>query len=743
MATYEITRPDGQTFEVTAPDTATEQQVLEYAKANAPTAGAAARAAPARAPGIGAPLWQPPPPRTIYQKIVGDPLTAAAEKTGAALDWMDRGFGLFKPPPSPPGTGRATAEAVVPQTPTEALALVGVMLAPPLAAGRFAPAAVRAFMAARPAAGPVAARVAGGTIGGEAGGLASGEMPGKGAAIGGGGALAGEAIGAGVGQGVTWLPGMKGLISRQDTARVGRTLEDFGLTGVRTPVDVLDATAQAITRREQGMAGYAAAQAAQRDAATAARREAAEQTVRGREDWRAEWQRRQQVAREATEAGQADWRTQWQRRQREAQEATAAARTASEAAGQRADATLREQNAAELQGIITRAVPQLGPAFGPPGTASLRGAATGGGRRVLGEAKEAVTRRLETAVPGGISVPSLFAAVEGELPVVSVRQAIDALSRLRLDARTQLQRNPADRDLIGRNFRRRYGRASREIESALNTAGEGLGDVFRSGQQEYKQGITTLREILQPNTTWTPTGEINAPALSSRLLKPRTEIAVKPKIGEGAYGEISTGVRGMSMDAPRHPVVPIEPVRPLDVAPVIPERPLRPARVYPDIPPEPPAPTMSAADTILTRLFGQPNEYVQGPSGTRINWPAAAKALQAPEIRSALIRHPDIGEAGYDRLIRSMLRGARQGADMPSRGTGSFLDPAYEVAGGRTQGFTGGVTAPLRTLFPNVSRYVGQHPGTVPPILQQILDLAMQKTGSRIFDPRVTEPTLR
>jgi len=674
-------------------------------------------------------------------RAVTEPLVALSR-----LTTQGEPFGqVMRSGPVPGGAGSAQplAEIVVPQTPIEALAQAGVLAFPPLAAARFAPAATRSLMAARPMAGPIAARIAGGTVGGEVGGLASGETPGKGAAIGGGGAVIGETLGGLAGRGVTMLPGMKGYISRQDTARVGKTLEDFGLRGVRTPVDVLDATAQAITRREEGKTGYAAAQQVHGEAAQAARRQAAEQTVRGREDWRTEWQRRQEAAREATESGQADWRTEWRRRQNEAQQATARARADAEAAGQTADAALREQNAASLQDIITRAVPQLEPAFGPPGTASLRGAATGGGRRALSEAKEAVTRQLETAVPDGISVESLFPAVEGELPVVSVRQAIDALSRLRLDARTQLQRNPADRDLIGRNFRRRYGRASREIESALNTAGEGLGDVFRSGQQEYKQGITTLREILQPNTTWTPTGEINAPALSSRLLKPRTEIAVKPKIGAQAYGDIRAGVRDMSMDAPRPPVVPIEPVRPLEAAPVIPERPLRSSRVYPDIPPEPTAPTMSAADTILTRLFGQPNEYVQGPTGTRINWPAAAKALQAPEIRSALIRHPDIGEAGYDRLIRSMLRGARQGADMPSRGTGSFLDPAYEVAGGRTQGFTGGVTAPLRTLFPNVSRYVGQHPGTVPPILQQILDLAMQKTGSRIFDPRVTEPTLR
>ncbi|MFA7256042.1 MAG: hypothetical protein WC047_00505 [Kiritimatiellales bacterium] len=36
MATYEITAPDGQVFEVTAPDAATQEQVLAYAKSNFP-----------------------------------------------------------------------------------------------------------------------------------------------------------------------------------------------------------------------------------------------------------------------------------------------------------------------------------------------------------------------------------------------------------------------------------------------------------------------------------------------------------------------------------------------------------------------------------------------------------------------------------------------------------------------------------------------------------------------------------
>ena len=34
MATFTITAPDGNTYEITAPEGATEAQVLEYAKAN-------------------------------------------------------------------------------------------------------------------------------------------------------------------------------------------------------------------------------------------------------------------------------------------------------------------------------------------------------------------------------------------------------------------------------------------------------------------------------------------------------------------------------------------------------------------------------------------------------------------------------------------------------------------------------------------------------------------------------------
>ena len=40
MATYQITSPDGQKFRVTAPDDATEEQVLSYARENMAPKGA-------------------------------------------------------------------------------------------------------------------------------------------------------------------------------------------------------------------------------------------------------------------------------------------------------------------------------------------------------------------------------------------------------------------------------------------------------------------------------------------------------------------------------------------------------------------------------------------------------------------------------------------------------------------------------------------------------------------------------
>ncbi len=83
MATFRITAPDGGVFDVTAPDDASEQEVMEYARSNAPKAAPPAEAAPlAETPATSQPQT------TIAQRTgqLGQSLLAQSENTlrGAA-----------------------------------------------------------------------------------------------------------------------------------------------------------------------------------------------------------------------------------------------------------------------------------------------------------------------------------------------------------------------------------------------------------------------------------------------------------------------------------------------------------------------------------------------------------------------------------------------------------------------------------------------------------------------------------
>jgi len=105
-------------------------------------------------------------------------------------------------------SARPFAEAVVPQTPTQAAIMAGTIGAPPLAAARFVPAALRGAAAGAPA----LTRILGGTVGGAVGGGA--EDPslggvGKGAAVGAASTVLGEALGAAPGLAGKYGPGAK------------------------------------------------------------------------------------------------------------------------------------------------------------------------------------------------------------------------------------------------------------------------------------------------------------------------------------------------------------------------------------------------------------------------------------------------------------------------------------------------------------------------------------------------------
>src|SRR2546425_7473645 len=155
------------------------------------------------------------PPNAVtraYQDYIAKPLTSAVEVPlrGMTAPFVDaaRVFNgesprqVFQTPTSALESGAVKgvkpqekqnampfAEAVVPQTPIQAGLMVGSMVAPPLAASRYAPTAVQAFAKVHPA----LARIFGGTVGGGVGGTAEGE-PVRGGAEGAAGSVLGETL---------------------------------------------------------------------------------------------------------------------------------------------------------------------------------------------------------------------------------------------------------------------------------------------------------------------------------------------------------------------------------------------------------------------------------------------------------------------------------------------------------------------------------------------------------------------
>lgn len=101
MATYRITGPDGHQYNITAPDDATQEQVLAYAQAQyagapAPAPGPAPGPGPGPAPGPGA--WAGVGPRTRLENRIGTLKTImdyATDYNKAAGTGLGVGFGDF------------------------------------------------------------------------------------------------------------------------------------------------------------------------------------------------------------------------------------------------------------------------------------------------------------------------------------------------------------------------------------------------------------------------------------------------------------------------------------------------------------------------------------------------------------------------------------------------------------------------------------------------------------------------
>lgn len=120
------------------------------------------------------------------------------------------------------GTTNPAAKAVVPQTPLEAGAMAGTMLAGPAAPlVKAVPYLGRAMTVGRGALG----RILGGAVGGEIGGEVSGEPTGKGALVGGGAATVGEVGGAAAGKLYRSTDMGRRQIAADDARNVGNAID--------------------------------------------------------------------------------------------------------------------------------------------------------------------------------------------------------------------------------------------------------------------------------------------------------------------------------------------------------------------------------------------------------------------------------------------------------------------------------------------------------------------------------------
>lgn len=88
----------------------------------------------------------------------------------------------------------------------------------------------------------------------------------------------------------------------------------------------------------------------------------------------------------------------------------------------------------------------------------------------------------------------------------------------------------------------------------------------------------------------------------------------------------------------------------------------------------------------------------------------------------------------YQALVNTLLRGGQPGTrDVLTSGAGTPADAFMQSFGrGTNTGSLNALGVPFRTLLPNFgSQYTGQGPGTLPPELQKLLDIAaQQKAGA-------------
>lgn len=119
----------------------------------------------------------------------------------------------------------------------------------------------------------------------------------------------------------------------------------------------------------------------------------------------------------------------------------------------------------------------------------------------------------------------------------------------------------------------------------------------------------------------------------------------------------------------------------------------------------------------------------------QLNTPHLQKLLANPKAEAVL--RNKLGDEGFEALRNQMLRGGQPGeVDRLVSGSGRATDALMQWLRGSNTGFTQTVGVPLRTALPNVgSQYAGRAPYSLPPQLQAILDVVLQKSGGAALTP--------
>jgi hypothetical protein len=137
----------------------------------------------------------------------------------------------------------------------------------------------------------------------------------------------------------------------------------------------------------------------------------------------------------------------------------------------------------------------------------------------------------------------------------------------------------------------------------------------------------------------------------------------------------------------------------------------------------------------LLRPLQQQNAYRLSPGDTQFNTPAIQRSLQNPKNAAGM--RNKLGDADYEALLNVMTRGAGQGQDVLASGRGGMLDALQQTIGrGTNSGAMGYLGVPLRTALPNIgSQYTGRRPFSLPPQIQELLDVALQRKAGQIGQP--------